>query len=350
MGIGKWIHPSPQNELPISIVLLSCSHKYVNMQLLGAFFRLIRWPNLFFIGLTQLLFYYLIAVPSLHGASAPVIADPLTPGLFGLLSLSSVLIAAAGYIINDYFDLNIDRVNKPSKLVVEKIIKRRWTILWHWILSGLGAMLSIYVSWRLRNPVIALANSGCVLLLWAYSTTFKKRLLIGNIVISLLTAWVILVVYVAEFHFRIFRDPDLHGRLSRIFKFAIVYGGFAFMLSLIREVIKDIEDMEGDARYGCRTMPIVWGVNTSKVFTATWLVVLICSLGILQFYALQYAWYSISAYVVLLLIAPLIYTLRLLRRAATKADYHRLSSLVKIIMLAGILSMLFFINEIYRTI
>src|SRR5580704_16107624 len=109
------------------------------LQLTGAFFRLIRWPNLVFIVLTQLLFYFCIFFPG-----PPMIPGwqlsydaVLNPGLLCLLSLSSVLIAAAGYIINDYFDLNIDRINKPGKVVVEKIIKRRWAIIWHLALSGL---------------------------------------------------------------------------------------------------------------------------------------------------------------------------------------------------------------------
>src|SRR6201991_1145837 len=165
----------------------------------GAFFRLIRWPNLVFIFLTQWLFYYLILLPSFAPIPGFSFTLLLSPGLFYLLSLSSVLIAAAGYIINDYFDLNIDRVNKPDRLVVEKIIKRRWTIIWHWILSTLGVLLGFYVSWKLRNPVVGLGNLGCVILLWFYSTTFKRKLLIGNVIISLLTAWVILVLYVCEF-------------------------------------------------------------------------------------------------------------------------------------------------------
>jgi 4-hydroxybenzoate polyprenyltransferase len=106
----------------------------------------------------------------------------------------SLSIAAAGYIINDYFDLNIDRVNNPYKLVVEKIIKRRWAIIWHLILSGMGIAIGFYLSWKLRNVFIGPSNLFCVLLLWFYSTTFKKKLLIGNILISLLTAW-LLVCY-----------------------------------------------------------------------------------------------------------------------------------------------------------
>ena len=313
------------------------------MQLIGAFFRIIRWPNLFFIGLTQVLFYYCINVFSLHGVWDPdfYYRSPLQPRLFCLLSLSSILIAAAGYIINDYFDLNIDRVNKPEKVVVDKIIKRRWTIVWHWILSGLGVLLGAYVSWKLRNPIVGLANLGCVVLLWFYSTTFKRKLLIGNVIISLLTAWVILVLYVSEFSLALFRDPELHSRLSRLFKFAIVYGGFAFILSLVREVVKDIEDMDGDARYGCRTMPIVWGVNAAKVFIATWLAVLIGSLTILQFYALQYGPYLLVIYCIALIILPLLWAMRQLYRASTPADYHRLSLLIKGVMLTGILSMIF---------
>lgn len=306
-------------------------------RLLGAFFRLIRWPNLVFIVLTQVLFYYCILLPDFDGRYI----NALQPAWFYLLSLSSVLIAAAGYIINDYFDLNIDRVNKPERLVVDKIIKRRWTILWHWILSGLGVIIGAYVSLKVHNPFVALGNFGCVVLLWFYSTTFKRRLLIGNVLISLMTAWVILVLYVAEFKLAVFRDPIYHQMLSRLFKFASLYGGFAFIISLIREVVKDIEDMEGDARYGCRTMPIVWGVNAAKVFAATWLVVLIGSLSVIQFYVLQNGWWIIPPYCAILIIAPLIWVLRKLYKASTAAEYHLLSGYIKGVMLAGILSMVF---------
>ncbi|MBN9384872.1 MAG: geranylgeranylglycerol-phosphate geranylgeranyltransferase [Chitinophagaceae bacterium] len=306
-------------------------------RLLGAFFRLIRWPNLVFIVLTQVLFYYCILLPDFNGRYI----NALQPIWFYLLSLSSVLIAAAGYIINDYFDLNIDRVNKPERLVVDKIIRRRWTILWHWILSGLGVIIGAYVSLKVHNPFVALGNFGCVVLLWFYSTTFKRRLLIGNVLISLMTAWVILVLYVAEFKLAVFRDPFYHQMLSRLFKFASLYGGFAFIISLIREVVKDIEDMNGDARYGCRTMPIVWGVNAAKVFAATWLVVLIGSLAVIQFYVLQNGWWIIPPYCAILIIAPLIWVLRKLYKAGTAAEYHLLSGYIKGIMLAGILSMVF---------
>lgn len=313
------------------------------IRLLGAFFRLIRWPNLVFIALTQLLFYYVVLIPVYRegiGFLGEVIYEnKLRPLTFYLLLLSSVLIAAAGYIINDYFDLNIDRVNKPDRLVVDRIIKRRWTILWHWILSGLGVLLGFYVSWKLRNPIIGLANLACVALLWFYSTTFKRRLLIGNVIISLLTAWVILVLYTCEFGIHELRDPARHYILSRLFKFAILYGGFAFIISLIREVVKDIEDMEGDARYGCRTMPIVWGVNTAKVFAATWLVVLIGALIVIQFYILQYGRLWLVGYCILLIIAPLLWILRKLYEGQTVADYHLLSSWIKGVMLTGILSM-----------
>ena len=309
------------------------------LQLLGAFFRLIRWPNLVFICLTQLLFYFCIQLPLHHiGMAGAYFMPILTPRLFFLLIVASVLIAAAGYIINDYFDLNIDRVNKPKKLVVDRIIKRRSTILWHWLLSGLGLLLSFYVSWRLRNPLVALGNLSCVVLLYFYSTTFKRKLLIGNVIISLLTAWVILVLYIGEFTWN--GVPEWKHLLSSLFKFAIVYSSFAFILSLIREVVKDIEDMDGDMKYGCRTMPIVWGVNVAKVFAGTLIVVLLGALVILQFYVLQKAWFPLTLYGALLVDLPLLYILRKLYTAQTKVDYHRLSTIIKLVMLAGILSII----------
>ncbi|RYY68838.1 MAG: ubiquinone biosynthesis protein UbiA [Chitinophagaceae bacterium] len=310
------------------------------MKLITAFFKLIRWPNLFFIALTQSLFYYcvfeqLLLEPALH---------PANHLLFYLLVTASVLIAAAGYIINDYFDLQIDTINKPQKVVVDKIIKRRWTIVWHWFLSGIGLLLSFYVSRQIGNWIIGIVNVFCVLLLWFYSTTFKKRLLSGNIIIAALTAWVVIVVYFfcgASFH--IWSTIDNHFNSARFFKFTILYAGFAFIISLIREVIKDLEDKEGDAQYHCKTMPIVWGVPATKVFTAVWLVVAIAALSIVQLYAWQSGWWWIVLYSVVLTILPLMLILKKLYAASTPAEYHQLSSAIKLVMLTGILSMLFFI-------
>jgi 4-hydroxybenzoate polyprenyltransferase len=234
-------------------------------------------------------------------------------------------------------------VNKPDKIVVEKFINRRWAILWHLSLSAIGVFLSFYIGWKVNNILIGFANLLCVALLWFYSTTFKRKLLIGNVMISLLSAWVVLVLYVSEWNRYFNSTSDEHPYvLTRVFRFAFLYAGFAFIISLIREVVKDIEDMPGDAKYGCRTMPIVWGVHVAKIFVSTWLFVLIAALGIAQFYVLQFRWWWSALYCFLMILIPLLYVSRKLFFARTGEDFHELSSLIKLVMLTGILSMLFF--------
>jgi len=310
------------------------------MKLIIAFFKLIRWPNLFFIALTQALFYFCVFESLLTNPSA----QPHSNQLFYLLVIASVLIAAAGYIINDYFDLQIDNINKPEKVVVDKILKRRWAIVWHWLLSSIGIAISFYISYKTKSWVIGIANIACVLLLWFYSTTFKKKLLSGNIIIAALTAWVIIVVYFfCGASLQVWNDANYVDE-RKFFKFTMLYAGFAFIVSLIREVIKDLEDKHGDAQYNCRTMPIVWGVQSTKVFTAVWLVVAIAALAIVQLYAWQSGWWWIVLYSIVLVIAPLIYILKKLRTAIDASQYHQLSGYVKLVMLTGILSMLFFIS------
>jgi 4-hydroxybenzoate polyprenyltransferase len=311
------------------------------MKLILAFFRLVRALNLAFIVLTQFLFQYCIVMPAFEQYG---LAPRLNTGLFLLLVLASVCIAAAGYVINDYFDLNIDRVNKPSRLVVDKIIRRRFAILWHLGLSLAGIFLSFYIGWKINNILLGFANTACVILLWFYSTTFKKNLLIGNVIISLLTAWVVIVLYFAEIPQLPFTPvaSEILRVVNRVFKLAVLYGGFAFIISLIREVIKDIEDRAGDAKYGCRTMPIVWGLNVSKVFIATWLIVLISVLAIIQLYVFPFRWYWLMIYCIALIILPLLYIFRKLFQARSVTDFHKLSSLVKITMATGIISMIFF--------
>ena len=311
------------------------------MKLAGSFFRLIRWPNLLFIALTQLLFYYAVVLPLL-----PVqyyqLKQQLSAPVFAILVLASVLIAAAGYIINDYFDINIDRVNKPDKMVVERVIKRRWAIIWHIVFTLTGLVLSLYVGIK-TSLIIFFANAGCALLLWVYSTTFKKKLLSGNIIISLLTAWTIIVLYFAvnTVYLNPFRQhPDVITAMNQVFKFAALYAGFAFIISLVREVVKDIEDMEGDARYGCKTMPIVWGIPAAKVFVGVWMVVLAGAVAIIIIYMLQKGWWISALYCMGLVILPLMNILNGFYKAQNSNDYHTISSRIKWVMLAGILSML----------
>lgn len=310
------------------------------MKTASAFLRLIRYPNLIFIGLTQFLFYLAMIRPAFQAVGK---IDPLD--YFGtfLLMAASVLIAAGGYVINDYFDLNIDRINKPNKLVVDLVIKRRWAILWHLGFSISGLLLSFVVSSMVENYLLFICNAITVILLWFYSTTFKKQLLSGNIIISLLTGWVIMVQYVAVTPIKIgignFEDILLFRRL---YKYAILYAGFAFIISLIREVVKDMEDMEGDRRYGCNTMPIEWGIPSTRIFVSVWIIVLLGCLIVIQFYAFQLQWWWSVLYSVLFLILPLIKFFRLLAKASMTQDFHQLSTLLKWIMFSGILSMLFF--------
>jgi 4-hydroxybenzoate polyprenyltransferase len=306
------------------------------VKLLYGFAKLVRWPNLVFIALTQVLFFYCVVKPVFDEAGKlPNLAAPY----IWLVILSSVLIAAAGYIINDYFDLNIDRINKPGKLVVETVIRRRWTIIWHMALSIIGVLIGIYIDWKTNVRFLGLANLACVVLLFVYSISLKKKLLSGNILISLLTAWTVLVITWCEVNQLSRVQPGFDA--ERIIKLSFVYGGFAFIISLIREVVKDMEDVEGDRRYGCRTMPIVWGLNVSKTFTAVWLIVLVAAIGIIQAYVLRLGWWWSCIYSVVLIIIPLVFIFRKLFRAQSPGDFHKLSSMIKLVMLTGILSIIF---------
>jgi 4-hydroxybenzoate polyprenyltransferase len=306
------------------------------MRLIAAFLKLVRLPNLFFMALTQVLFQFCI-YHTLYRDNIP--SNDLVS--FILLVFASLFIAAAGYIINDYFDINIDEVNKPDKMVVDKVINRRWAIAWHFMLSTTGILLTAFAVPFVQKWYLILANIVCVAMLWFYSTNFKKSLLSGNIVISILTAWTILIIFFSKFDIS---DAIGAGNSShyKFFRLAILYAGFAFIISIIREAIKDMEDMPGDAKYGCRTMPVVWGVNATKVYVAVWLIVLIAVLLILQVYVLQFKWWLAIAYSIPAIIFPLLVILYKLKKSVRTEHFHQLSMLTKLVMLTGILSMLFF--------
>jgi 4-hydroxybenzoate polyprenyltransferase len=311
------------------------------MKLIIAFLRLVRWPNLVIIALTQVLFYFSLVQPLYHKG----IYSHFQILHFILLILVSVLIAAAGYIINDYFDLNIDQVNKPNRTIIDKTIKRRWAIVLHLVFSFAGILISFYIDFN--SPVfwLGFSNIICVFLLFGYSISLKKKLLWGNILISALTAWVVIVSFLCYYNNFYCSNCD-HDFLelynNRFIRISFLYAGFAFVISLIREVVKDMEDMDGDARYGCRTMPIAWGIPASKVFVAVWLVVLIGMISIVQVYVLQLGWVWSAVYCIAFIILPLMWILRKLFLAQVPKDYHQVSSVIKLVMLTGLLSMIFF--------
>ncbi|MFM7672724.1 MAG: geranylgeranylglycerol-phosphate geranylgeranyltransferase [Bacteroidota bacterium] len=306
------------------------------MSLTAAFLRLIRWPNLVFIAITQWMVYSCLYRPLFH-TSLPEYDDR---SIYYWI-IASVFIAAAGYVINDYFDINIDEVNRPDRQVLDKIISRRWAMLWHFMLSALGVgFTALAINWN-THAYLFLANLGCVIALWFYSTRLKKTLLVGNVLIALLTSWTIWVIFLSRFSW-----SELFGNTSeaqqKFTRVVLLYTAFSFVITLIREAVKDMEDRIGDARAGCRTLPIVWGFPAAKVYTSVWTVVLIGLLILLQAYVLPFGWWPASLYALSALIVPLVIFLTRLIVAQQPSDFTLLSRLLKWVMLAGILSMIFF--------
>ena len=301
------------------------------------FFRLIRWPNLVFILLAEFLFHFCIYKPLYPNASALIDKN------FYLIGVTYILIAAAGYIINDYFDINIDQVNKPTRVVVGSFISRRWVIFWHLLFSLLGIYISTIAFPFKQYWHIHLGNLATILLLWFYSTNFKKDFLIGNVVISLLTAWSIAVVYFSKYTVQEITHPSVSDVANfRFAKLMIFYCAFAFILTLVREALKDMEDLEGDEKFGCKTLPIVWGLKPTKIYISVWLVVVITCLAIIQLYVIPFGFWYVIVYSVAFIIIPLALVLYKLGKSYTSKDFNLLSTYVKVAMFAGILSMMFF--------
>lgn len=309
------------------------------MEKIIAFLRLARWSNLVFVALTQGMFYYCIILPIFQVKN---IEPNIHSNLIYLLMLSYVLVAAAGYIINDYFDLNIDQINKPEKVTIDRYIGRRWAIFFHLLFTLSSIAIGIYIDTETHIHIVGLCNFLNGLLLFIYSLSLKKKLLVGNLLIAFMLAWVIVVITCCEANQFSILTRKTAINTQKLLRYTILYGGFAFIINLIREVIKDMEDVEGDRLYGCRTMPIAWGMNATKVFVAVWMVVLISILSLLQFYAFQLQWWFFSLYCVFAVIIPLVQAFKKLSKAQTAKDFHGISSLIKIVMLTGILSMIFF--------
>ncbi|MEI6887849.1 MAG: geranylgeranylglycerol-phosphate geranylgeranyltransferase [Bacteroidales bacterium] len=306
---------------------------------LGKIIRLIRLPNLLIIVLTQFLLRYCLFAPFLYSGDTEVMSTLID---FSLLCLATILITSGGYVINDYFDVRIDEINKPSHLVVGKVISGRTAIKWHILLTSLGSMIGFYLAYRVRLLSFGLIFPFVGLLLWFYSAKYKRMLFWGNLIVALLSAMVVLIVYVFEFfwlrlHPDIFADliPDLFW-VGRLF---LAYTLFAFLVTFYREVIKDMEDVKGDARVGCRTIPIVFGMNASRwvVSGLTGLTIILSGYGLLVLYHLSLM--TVFWYLLVTTLVPMFYLIYRAFRSNTPEEYHIMSNICKVIMVAGVLSM-----------
>jgi len=321
------------------------------MKPLPAFFRLIRWRNLLIVFLTQWFIWLCVIRPMAAWSSVPVF---LTTPRFLLLGLSTVFIAAAGYIINDYFDVKIDVINRPHKVIIDKVISRRAAILWHSLFNIAGFLLALYLARALQNYRVVSIQLACTLLLWFYSTHFKRQFVTGNVVVALLTGLTVMILAVFEpalhphVNFRYFLNEQ--GRvLVNPFGVIAVYTYFAFMLTWMREIVKDMEDFKGDAEDGCVTMPIRIGLQRSARYVILFGVLAILPLLAAAIRLFSGNWSVLGLYIFLCLIIPITFWLFFLPRKATARHYGTASRWLKFIMLAGIASLLLYYWLQYHT-
>lgn len=310
-----------------------------SMKTLKAFLSLVRWQNLVVIILAQGFLHFLI-INKL--ASAAAIELPLTYFQFALLVLSTILIAAAGNILNDLADVKLDQLNKPEKVIIGNLINERTATFWAWTFNGFGFVFALLLAYQLNLFQLALIQLLVILLLKRYSQSFKKQVLVGNLLIALFIALSVFLVYLYNL-VSIIADPIILAALQKqlpfIFALTQAYIFFAFLSNLIREIIKDIEDIEGDKVFGVNTFSVVYGIRRATVLARILNAALAICILVFAAYAYKLGWYFFVVYLLVAILIPVVYFEWTARKAKVKDDYKDLSFLTKIIMLAGILSM-----------
>jgi 4-hydroxybenzoate polyprenyltransferase len=311
-----------------------------------AFLNLIRWPNLLIVALTMILMRYAVIEPVISKINVELINGtgvevPLSLKFpwyyFLILVVATLFITAGGYVINDYFDIKTDLINKGEVIVGTKIPRRR-AMMWHNVLNIAGVAAGFYISWKAGYfwmGTLFLIVSG---LLYFYSASYKRQFLVGNIIVALLTAMVPILVVIFEWP-ALYRYYAVNSvtppHLSIIFYWVGGFAIFAFLTTLTREIIKDIEDFEGDMAYGRNTIPVVTGTLTARIIS---IFLIFISVGLL--YVVWYFFLNDKItllYISCAVVLPLLYVVYQLIISANKKQLHNASRLMKIAMIMGVL-------------
>lgn len=293
------------------------------------YLKLVRIENLIIIALTQYLVYANIIIPIRAEAN---ILPYLPINAFIFIVLATVLIAAGGNAINDYFDMRIDRINKPDKMILGKHIKRRVAILFNNLFNGLGVIFGFVASYYIGRVSLGLIFLSMSVFLLFYSSTLKKQFLIGNVLIAIMSGFVPLII-------GLFENMGF-GVVSseKIIIITIIYASFAFLISFVREIVKDMEDVDGDSACGCKTMAVVLGFQKCKNivnYIITFIILVVSTNLVILFYK---HWWVLLAYSILFVLIPLLVVNHKVFKSKSKTDMHFVSTMFKWIMFTGVMS------------
>ncbi|MBF7091355.1 geranylgeranylglycerol-phosphate geranylgeranyltransferase [Flavobacterium sp. ALJ2] len=296
------------------------------------YLKLIRYQNLLMLAFMQILFRY----GFLKLQNIPL---ALAHWQYALLVLSTVLIAAAGYVINNIFDQETDLINKPNDVVVGKSISETAAYNIYVALNISGVAIGFYLSNVIMRPGFATVFILVAASLYFYATTLKQIMILGNIVVALLLSFSVIIIGV----FDLFPATDAENRaqMASMFSILLDYAIFAFMINFIREIVKDIEDVNGDYNQGMNTLPIAIGTNrTAKIVFALSIIPVVFLLIYINNYLVAYNLYIATFYAFVFVLAPLLYFIAKIITAKTKKEFHNLSSILKWVLFFGILSIL----------
>ena len=304
------------------------------------FFKLIRWSNLLIIALLMFIIRHFIFQAGLPG----LFSLQLDVFNFSLLVLSVVLIAAGGNIINDIYDQETDEINKPHKKIIGTHISETMGWVFYLLCTVLGIGIGYYLAhYFLKDNSFLLFHLISPALLWVYASNLKKTALIGNIVVALLAAFVPLAVLTFEYgamlltYWDVIQMNVLGNPFQYMFDWSFYLALFAFITTLIRELIKDIEDVEGDEQTQMKTLAVKIGrektTNAAVILSALTAVLLLVSA--LKFSLFEHNRIAILVYQIIVLIGLIVLSITKLRKAENKQQFHSISTLWKIIMLLG---------------
>jgi 4-hydroxybenzoate polyprenyltransferase len=292
--------------------------------------RTFRPLNLFIIALIFFLVRYCIIMPAFitEYHNTGVFPQHMTKPEFFILLFATLMIAAGGYVINDVFDINIDAVNKPRKNAIGKSFSIESAKLTSYILFTIGSIAGIALSFRLHVTAMGLLLPFSAVSLFMYSSHFKRRMLIGNFIIALLSALSVLLVA--------FFEPGFYPNIQ----FVLVYAVFAFFISLIREIIKDAEDIDGDELAQCKTFPILFGIRKTKLLLS---LLIVLNLAVICYFLSIYFYHNTVIdfwYLVAIFAIPFFALGYLVSAAEIKKDFQYASAFAKFVMLYGLLTMI----------